>query len=139
MTDFGLLCQSCRLIQEFEREARTDGMPSRELADRKRKLVNQFNTYVNLKKQHSSSEQGRGELLAGAATGQDEPAGGGAATDGKQLPRPHRAPQHRCWQDSHHSMTAALNCTSVSVIQARAHSWQLFGSPLVGLFQHSMS
>lgn len=85
------VCLSCadghpRLIQEFEREARTDGMPSRELADRKRKLVNQFNEYVNLKKQHSSTEAGRGELLAGAgaASGQDEAqAGGGSATDGE--------------------------------------------------------
>lgn len=75
-----------RLIQEFEREARTDGMPTRELADRKRRLVNTFNTYVNLKKQHSSTEAGRGELLAGAATAaggqQGEAAGGGSATDG---------------------------------------------------------
>jgi hypothetical protein len=104
-------------------------MPSRELADRKRKLVNQFNTYVNLKKQHSSTEQGRGELLAGAATGQDEPAGGGAATDGTQLPRPHRAPQHRCWQEKHHSMTPALSCTSVTVKQAYAQGWELLKPP----------
>jgi hypothetical protein len=74
-----------RLIQEFEREARTDGMPSRELADRKRKLVNQFNEFVNLKKQHSSTEAGRGELLAGAGTaGQEETQEGGSATDGEQ-------------------------------------------------------
>lgn len=76
----------CRLIQEFEREARTDGMPSRELADRKRKLVNQFNSLVNRKKQHSSTESKRGELLAGAGgTGQEEAAAGGSATDGECL------------------------------------------------------
>lgn len=57
-------------------------MPSRELADRKRRLVNQFNTYVSLKKQHTSTESGRGELLAGAAPGQ-EAAEGGSATDGE--------------------------------------------------------
>jgi hypothetical protein len=116
-------------------------MPSRELADRKRKLVNQFNTYVNLKKQHSSTEQGRGELLAGAATGQDEPAGGGAATDGKQLP--HRAPQHCCWQDitpQHDTLFNGIrDCTLVSVIQAHAHSWQLFALTSAGLLQHGMS
>lgn len=74
-----------RLIQEFEREARTDGMPSRELADRKRRLVNQFNEYVNLKKQHSSTEAGRGELLAGAGTtaGQEDAEAGGSAADGE--------------------------------------------------------
>jgi hypothetical protein len=61
-------------------------MPSRELADRKRKLVNQFNSFVNRKKQHSSTEAGRGELLAGAgATGQEEAAAGGSATDGECL------------------------------------------------------
>lgn len=75
----------CRLIQEFEREARTDGMPTRELADRKRKLVNQFNTYVNLKKQHSTTEAGRGELLAGAAPAGQEEAASGSATDGMCL------------------------------------------------------
>jgi hypothetical protein len=65
--DVAAFCRVCRLIQEFEREARTDGMPTRELVDRKRQLVGQFNTYVNLKKQHASTEAGRGELLAGAA------------------------------------------------------------------------
>lgn len=60
-------------------------MPNRELADRKRKLVNQFNTFVNDKKQYSSTESGRGELLAGATGGQGEAtaAGDGAATDGE--------------------------------------------------------
>eukprot|EP00775_Hariotina_reticulata_P008789 gene8789-8967_t len=55
------------LILEFEREARTDGMPARELADRKRRLANQLNEYIILKKQYTSNEQGRNELLAGSA------------------------------------------------------------------------
>eukprot|EP00879_Flechtneria_rotunda_P007130 GHRR01007482.1.p1 GENE.GHRR01007482.1~~GHRR01007482.1.p1 ORF type:complete len:286 (+),score=109.54 GHRR01007482.1:322-1179(+) len=55
------------LIHEFEREARTDNMPARELADRKRRLVNQLNSYIALKKQYSSTEDGRNELMAGAA------------------------------------------------------------------------
>lgn len=38
------------LIKDFEREARTDGLPARELADRKRLLVNELNSYIALKK-----------------------------------------------------------------------------------------
>lgn len=86
-------------------------MPSRELADRKRKLVNQFNTYVNLKKQHSSTEQGRGELLAGAASGQDEAAGGGAATDGKQLCQGRTGPLNI---PAGRASAVAVSCTSVT-------------------------
>eukprot|EP00878_Enallax_costatus_P004352 GHUV01004588.1.p2 GENE.GHUV01004588.1~~GHUV01004588.1.p2 ORF type:complete len:286 (+),score=100.88 GHUV01004588.1:345-1202(+) len=66
------------LIHDFEREARTDGMPARELADRKRKLVTELNSFINQKKQYSSTEDGRNELLAGAgASGQE-----GAAPQG---------------------------------------------------------
>jgi hypothetical protein len=42
-------------------------MPARELADRKRKLANQLNEYINSKKQYSATEDGRSELLAGSA------------------------------------------------------------------------
>jgi hypothetical protein len=75
-----------RLIQEFEREARADGMPTRELADRKRKLVGQFNAYVNAKKTYASTEAGRSELLGAAAgSGQESGAGGGGqTTDGER-------------------------------------------------------
>ena len=92
--ELGLPCTSCRsafhsiyihscvhrLIKDFEREARTDGMPARELADRKRKLVNEVNSYIALKKGYSSTESSRGELLSGAA----EEAGGPNNYDGKQ-------------------------------------------------------
>uniref|UniRef100_A0A383WGN5 t-SNARE coiled-coil homology domain-containing protein n=1 Tax=Tetradesmus obliquus TaxID=3088 RepID=A0A383WGN5_TETOB len=54
------------LIHEFEREARTDGMPAREMADRKRRAANELNRFIALKKQYSSTEDGRNELLAGA-------------------------------------------------------------------------
>eukprot|EP00882_Tetradesmus_deserticola_P013538 GHRQ01014374.1.p1 GENE.GHRQ01014374.1~~GHRQ01014374.1.p1 ORF type:complete len:295 (+),score=115.28 GHRQ01014374.1:1486-2370(+) len=57
------------LIHEFEREARTDGMPAREMADRKRRLANELNRFIALKKQYSSTEDGRNELLAGAGPG----------------------------------------------------------------------
>jgi hypothetical protein len=42
-------------------------MPARELADRKRRLVNEVNSYIALKKGYGSTETSRGELLAGAA------------------------------------------------------------------------
>lgn len=53
-------------------------MPARELADRKRKLVTELNSYINLKKQYSSTESGRNELLAGANQGGAE----GSAAEG---------------------------------------------------------
>jgi hypothetical protein len=56
----------CRLIKEFEREGRTDGMPARELADRKRGLVTELNNFIALKKSYSATEQGRNELMDGA-------------------------------------------------------------------------
>jgi hypothetical protein len=116
------MCAAHRLIQEFEREAHTDGMPNRELADRKRKLVNQFNTYVNQKKQHSSTESGRGELLAGAATGQDEAtaAGGGAATDGEHV-LSCRGDMSGCWGYHQHS---AAGASSRQCVPAAARSSQ---------------
>lgn len=66
------------LIKEFEREARIDGMPARELADRKRTLVNELNSYIALKKNYSSAEDARGELMAGAGAAGE--GGGGGAT-----------------------------------------------------------
>jgi SNARE protein len=76
---------ACSLIHEFEREARTDGMPAREMADRKRRLANELNRFIALKKQYSSTEEGRNELLAGAgpvAAGQAE--GGSVGYDGER-------------------------------------------------------
>lgn len=47
-------------------------MPARELAERKRRLVTELNSYINLKKQYNTTEDGRNELLAGAAgTGEE--------------------------------------------------------------------
>lgn len=47
-------------------------MPTRELADRKRRLVTDLNSYINLKKQYNTTEQGRNELLAGAGAAGEE-------------------------------------------------------------------
>ncbi len=51
-------------------------MPPRELADRKRTLVNELNSYIALKKNYASADEARGELLAGAGPG----GGGGGET-----------------------------------------------------------
>lgn len=60
-------------------------MPARELADRKRKLVTDLNSFINQKKQYSSTEDGRNELLAGAgAPGQEAAAPQGP--DGEHSP-----------------------------------------------------
>ncbi|GBF88675.1 hypothetical protein Rsub_01574 [Raphidocelis subcapitata] len=70
------------LIKEFEREARTDGMPARELAERKRVLVNEFNSYVALKKGYASADEARGELLAGTSAGAGGSGGEGGGGGG---------------------------------------------------------
>lgn len=60
------------LIKEFEFEARADGMPAPILAERKRDLVNQINGFIAMKKEVSTAQAGRNELITGAATQQDE-------------------------------------------------------------------
>jgi hypothetical protein len=54
------------LIREFEREARTDGMPVNELNFRKKQYVQELNGFIGLKKAYSSAQGQRGELLDGA-------------------------------------------------------------------------
>ncbi|KAI8473157.1 MAG: hypothetical protein J3K34DRAFT_361577, partial [Monoraphidium minutum] len=73
----GKLRDAKALVKEFEREARIDGMPARELAERKRALVNELNSYIALKKNYSGADEARGELLAGAAPGGGGEGGGG--------------------------------------------------------------
>lgn len=53
------------LIREFEREARTDGMPPAELNMRKKEMVQELNGFIGLKKAYSSQSVARNELLAG--------------------------------------------------------------------------
>lgn len=56
----------CRLIREFEREARTDGMPANELNFRKKQYVQELNGFIGLKKAYSGAAAQRSELLEGA-------------------------------------------------------------------------
>ena len=64
---------SFRLIKEFEREGRTDGMPAKELADRKRNLVNELNNFIAMKKQFGAQSENREQLFDGAAGAGTEP------------------------------------------------------------------
>ncbi|EFN51513.1 hypothetical protein CHLNCDRAFT_55096 [Chlorella variabilis] len=54
------------LIREFEREARTDGMPANELNFRKKQYVQELNGFIGLKKAYSGAAAQRSELLEGA-------------------------------------------------------------------------
>lgn len=62
----------CSLIKEFEREARTDGIPAKELGRRKTDLVDDLNRFINLRKTRAGQLQSRQELLQNPAA-EDEP------------------------------------------------------------------
>jgi len=57
-------------------------MPPRELADRKRALVNELNSYIALKKNYASADEARGELMTG---GGGAAGGGETATGGERV------------------------------------------------------
>lgn len=56
--------QPRRLIKDFEREARTDGLPADDLAARKRALVAELNGLITAKKQAAGALDARRELVA---------------------------------------------------------------------------
>lgn len=58
----------CRLIKEFEREARTDGITAADLANRKKNLVQELNNYISMKKDRSSDLDAKKELVAGSSS-----------------------------------------------------------------------
>ena len=53
----------CRLIKDFEQEARTDGMPPAELATRKKGLVQQLNDFIAMKKERGANITAKQELI----------------------------------------------------------------------------
>ena len=56
-----------RLIKEFEREARTDGISAAELANRKKAMVQELNNFISMKKERSADLDARKELVAGGS------------------------------------------------------------------------
>jgi hypothetical protein len=61
-----------RLIKDFEREARADGLPAADLANRKRELVQELNGYIAMKKELSAQSSTRAELLGSADRGKGQ-------------------------------------------------------------------
>ncbi len=61
-----------RLLKEFEREARTDGMPANVLAERKKALADQLNGFINRKKD-IGNQANKDELFAGATKDEEQP------------------------------------------------------------------
>ncbi|KAK9834785.1 hypothetical protein WJX74_010475 [Apatococcus lobatus] len=56
--------QECKnLIKEYEREARTDGLAPQVLADRKKQMVQELNTYIGLKKHRQDEIAAKAELI----------------------------------------------------------------------------
>ena len=53
------------LIKEYEREARTDGIPAAELQNKKRWMVNELNRFIALKKQLTQQLESRQNLFQG--------------------------------------------------------------------------
>lgn len=63
------------LIREFEREARTDGMPANDLNFRKKAYVQELNGFIGLKKAYVGGAAARAELLDGAKSESQQLAG----------------------------------------------------------------
>jgi hypothetical protein len=75
-----------RLIKDFEREARTDGMPAHLLAGRKRDHVQTLNKFIDMKKQYvggALNKPGR----AGEAATPKPPMSRSEQRDGEMKPR----------------------------------------------------
>lgn len=62
----------CRLIKEFEHEARADGMPTELFQERRRVLVNGLNGFIAQKNELKQLNADRGELMSGAQQKEEE-------------------------------------------------------------------
>jgi len=67
----------CRLIKNFEQEARAENMPASELTNRKKGMVQELNNFITQKKEHSNALDAKKELVAESSSrGQQKPLGG---------------------------------------------------------------
>ena len=64
----------CRLIKDFEREARVDNMSATDLATRKKALVQELNSFITTKKEFTQMQAAKQELIGAGGT----PTKGGA-------------------------------------------------------------
>ena len=60
----GLIRLLCRLIKDFEKEARAENLPAQELTNRKRIMVQELNNFITQKKERSNALSARAELVA---------------------------------------------------------------------------
>lgn len=82
-----LLKDAKALIKEFELEARSDGMPAKELAQRRKVLVDDLNDFIALKKGYSEQTQNKAALLEGAQEPIERPTDGMGVKEIIQLGR----------------------------------------------------
>ncbi|GIL53418.1 hypothetical protein Vafri_9009 [Volvox africanus] len=66
------LKQAKALIKEFEREARTEGIPPNELAARKKVMASELNGFIAMKNEFAQAEGNKGDLLSGGQPGESE-------------------------------------------------------------------
>ena len=59
----------CRLIKDFEREARVDNMPPLDLATRKKALVQELNGFITAKKEFTQDQAVKAELISAGGSG----------------------------------------------------------------------
>ena len=69
----------CRLIKDFEREARVDNMSATDLATRKKALVQELNSFITTKKEFTQMQAAKQELIGAGGT----PTKGGAGLQQK--------------------------------------------------------
>lgn len=69
LKELTVIMQDCkREIKDYEREARMNNMPPKELSEKKRQLVQELNTYIGYKKATQAQLQARNNLFDGATT-----------------------------------------------------------------------
>jgi SNARE protein len=102
-------------VRDFEREARTDGIPADELLARKRALVLELNRRIAAKKARAAAEDARNELLGGGAKGMPAAAAAQDATTTTIAPPP---PQHPTMQALMHDGRKKMAETDAALLRA---------------------
>ena len=114
--------QPRRLIKDFEREARTDGLPAEDLAARKRLLVAELNSHITAKKEAAGALDARRELVA---DGRVNRAGAEIAPSSARptIPSPHESLGASASMKHHGRCSAAPVTVARLVAGGRHQSW----------------